>query len=170
MIARFFYRIYRACLLDPAVYEEVEADTAATGQALAVILLASLAAAFGAQGGMASLGLSLVAHLGAWLVWALLIYAIGARLLPEPQTRTDLGELLRALGFAAAPGLFRALQAVAVLSNPVFWLVSLWILAAMVVAVRQALDYQSTPRAALVCGIGWVVHVVFLTAATTSVF
>jgi hypothetical protein len=34
---------------------------------------------------------------------------------------------------------------------------SLWMLAAMVVAVRQALDYESTGRAITVCAIGFVV-------------
>jgi len=41
------------------------------------------------------------------------------------------------------------------------WLVSLiasvWMLVAMVVAVRQALDYKGTGRAIVVCLIGWVI-------------
>lgn len=170
MNARFFYRILRACLLDPVLYEEVESDKGATLQALAVVVLASLAAGVAAWNGFASLVLSLVAHLAAWVAWSLLIYVIGARLLPEPQTRSDPGELLRTLGFAASPGLFRVLQAVRPISAPAFWLISLWMLATMVLAVRQALDYQSTLRAVLVCGLGWAVHVLFLAIATTSVF
>ena len=33
---------------------------------------------------------------------------------------------------------------------------SIWMLATMVVAVRQALDYRRTARAVAVCGLGWV--------------
>jgi hypothetical protein len=35
-----------------------------------------------------------------------------------------------------------------------------WMLVAMVVAVRQALDYSSTGRAVGVCIIGWIVQMV----------
>ena len=38
----------------------------------------------------------------------------------------------------------------------------LWSLAAMVVAVRQALDYDSTARAVLVCVIGWIVQLLII--------
>ena len=37
---------------------------------------------------------------------------------------------------------------------------ALWMLAAMVVAVRQALDYESTGRAIGVCVVGFLVYVV----------
>jgi hypothetical protein len=37
---------------------------------------------------------------------------------------------------------------------------AIWMLAAMVVAVRQALDYESTGRAIAVCGLGWVLSIV----------
>ena len=41
----------------------------------------------------------------------------------------------------------------------VLLLVSLWMLVAMIIAVRQALDYQSTWRAVGVCVIGWVIAI-----------
>jgi hypothetical protein len=41
-------------------------------------------------------------------------------------------------------------------ARPAFVLAVIWMLVSMVVAVRQALDYESTSRAILVCAIGWV--------------
>ena len=35
--------------------------------------------------------------------------------------------------------------------------VSVWMLVAMVIAVRQALDFTSTGRAVMVCAAGWVI-------------
>jgi hypothetical protein len=81
---------------------------------------------------------------------------VGGSIMPEPQTRVDVGELLRTLGFAATPGLFQVFGVVPGLRGPLFVLTSIWMLAAMVVAVRQALDYSTIAHALAVCAIGWV--------------
>ena len=39
---------------------------------------------------------------------------------------------------------------------PVFVITAIWMLATMVVGVRQALDFQSTGRAIAVCVLGWL--------------
>jgi hypothetical protein len=41
-------------------------------------------------------------------------------------------------------------------ARPAFVLALVWMLVSMVVAVRQALDYESTARALAVCAIGWI--------------
>ena len=82
-----------------------------------------------------------------WVFWAALTYAIGVYLMPEPQTQTDVGELLRTIGFAAAPGMLRVFGFLPVVGRTVYGLVTAWMLVAMVIAVRQALDYKSTSRA-----------------------
>ena len=87
---------------------------------------------------------------------------IGTKILPEPQTRADHGELLRTLGFASAPGLLRILGFIPAFSGIVFFGASIWMLIAMVVAVRQALDYRSTLRAVGVCVIGWLIQILIL--------
>jgi hypothetical protein len=87
----------------------------------------------------------------AWVAWATLIFQIGSRLLPEPATRTDLGELLRTTGFAASPGLFQVLGAIRPGAAVLFAVTTTWMIAAMVVGVKHALDYQSTARAIAVC-------------------
>jgi mono/diheme cytochrome c family protein len=168
-VANFFFRTIGAAMLDTRTYEEVEADQTATPQALLVILLASLAAGIGASGWRSDVAnvLTMSAFaatmaLLAWVCWALVTFEIGSRLLPESQTRTDVGELLRTLGFSAAPGLFLVFGAFPGLTTPVFALTSVWMLAAMVLALRQALDYTSVLRALAVCSLGWLLALGFV--------
>ena len=159
----FFHRIVGAAVLDADTYEEVEADRSATLQAMAVVVLSSLAAGIGAKGltgGEATLRFfawASVMSLMAWATWALVMFEIGSRILPTRETRVDIGELLRTLGFAAAPGLVQVLGVLANGAAPIFMLAMLWTLAASVVAVRQALDYTSTGRALAVCALGWAI-------------
>ena len=153
----FVDRMLRAARLEAQVYEEVEADTRATGQAMAVVALSSAAAGVGtvATGGLIGLLAGAIFALIAWYVWALLTYWIGTRLLPEPQTKSDVGELLRTTGFSSAPGLVRVLGIVPGMTKVIFLVAGIWMLMTMVVAVRQALDYTGTARAVGVCAIGW---------------
>lgn len=106
-------RMLGAALLDRATYEEIEADRGATAQALVVVVLAGGAMAVAA-------GNPIVASLAllAWASWALLTYEVGARLLPESTTRADVGELLRTLGFSAAPGVLCIVAVVPFLALP----------------------------------------------------
>jgi hypothetical protein len=157
-------RMIRAAKLDASLYEEVEADRGALGQATAVVVLASLAAGIGAfaRGGVGGFLLATIAALAGWYVWAFLTYWIGTRFLPEPQTQADYGELLRTIGFSSSPGVIRVLGVIPGLTGPVFLVASIWMLVAMVIAVRQALDYTGTLRAVGVCLIGWIVQVLIL--------
>ncbi len=107
----FQNRIIRAAKLDVKLYEEVEADKGAMGQAMTVVVLSSLAAGIGSigTGGIGGLVMGTIAALVGWYVWAYLTYFIGTKLLPEPQTQSDPGELLRTIGFSSSPGLIRIL-------------------------------------------------------------
>jgi hypothetical protein len=159
----FLQRLIGAAALDSAIYEEVEADRSATGQALTVIILSSLAAAVGSRG-LGGATLSNAAFFGlvslmAWGAWAVLALQIGSRVLPEPETSVDVGELLRTTGFAATPGILRVFGILPGVTIPVFVITAVWMLAAMVVAVRQALDYRSTGRAIAVCVLGWLLAI-----------
>jgi Yip1 domain len=158
----FTQRIIGALKLQTSVYEEVEADTHATKQALAVVVLSSVATGIGVSHASSLLALTAgaLAALFGWLIWAGLTSFIGTKLLPEPQTKSDLGELLRTTGFASAPALFHLLARLPLIGGVVSFLVSVWMLVAMIIAVRQALDYKSTGRAVGVCLIGWLVYVV----------
>jgi len=103
-----------------------------------------------------------------WVSWAALTYLLGTHLLPEPQTRSNVGELLRTLAFAASPGIMRVVGAIPPLGWAAFAVTSVWMLAAMVVAVRQALDYRSTSRAIAVCVLGWLLSLAV--AAVIGIF
>lgn len=81
----FVERVIRACKLEVALYEEVEADTSSLNQALAVVVLSSLAAGIGSlHFGVAGLLLGIFAALVGWVLWALVVYLVGVKLLPEP--------------------------------------------------------------------------------------
>jgi hypothetical protein len=161
-MALFTDRMIRAAKLDVNLYEEVEADKTAMGQAMAVVILSSVAAGIGTIGATGAKGLVVgtIAALVGWFIWAFLTYYIGTRLLAEPQTQSDYGELLRTIGFSSSPGVLRVLGIIPLLGNIVNIVCGIWMLIAMVIAVRQALDYKSTGRAVAVCLIGWVVQLV----------
>jgi len=161
-MADFGNRIIRAARLDVALYEEVEADKSALGQAMGVVVLSSIAAGIGntSKAGLWGMLMMVVVALVGWYIWAYLTYFIGTKLLPEPQTKADHGELLRTIGFSSSPGLIRVLGIIPGMQSIVFPIAAIWMLVAMVIAVRQALDYSSTLRAIGVCLIGWIIQMV----------
>jgi len=153
-------RMWRAALLDADLYEDVESDPRLWWQALVVVTLVSVAGGIGAgwphPGGMA---LGAVILFAGWIGWAAVSTWVGTQFFPEPETECDFPEMLRTIGFAASPGLLNLLGLLPETRLPAFTLAMLWMLAATVVAIRQALDYTSTARAVLVCSIGWIVQV-----------
>jgi hypothetical protein len=155
----YLRRLVGAAMLDASTYEEVEAEPAATGQAFATVVLSGLAAGLGARGVEGSVATVLfVASLAilSWSLWAVISFEIGARLMRRVETRSDVGELLRTLGFATAPGFVLVLGLAPEMRFPVFAMTAVWLLAAMTVAVRQALDFESTWPAVAVCALGWI--------------
>ena len=159
----FINRIIRACKLDVSLYEEVEADKTATFQAALVVVLSSLAAGVGALSlGASNFLMAPILSLVSWYIWAYLIYFIGAKLFPEQNTKADHGQLLRTIGFSSAPGLIRIFGFTPDLMSITFIGAGIWMLVAMVIAVRQALDYESTWRAIGVVVIGFLVQAIVL--------
>ncbi len=161
-MSTFSQRMVGAAKLDMPIYKEVRADTQATGQAMGVVVLFSIAQGIAAftLGGIRGFALGTVTALIGWFVWAFVVYLVGTKLLPEPQTRSDVGELLRTTGFAASPGLFQVLGLLPVLGSLILVAVNIWMFMAMFMAVRQALDYESIERTVGVCLIGWLLHIV----------
>lgn len=161
----FLQRLIGAAALDTAIYEEVEADRSATVQAFIVVVLSSAAAGIGARGlgGTSPVNIAFVSMVAllAWMAWALLTFVIGSQILPEPQTRADVGELMRTIGFASTPGVLRVFGVLPGVTIPAFAITAVWMLAAQIVAVRQALDYKSTARAIAVCVLGWALALAF---------
>lgn len=157
-------RMIRAAKLDSQVYEEVEHDKDAMGQAITVVLLSSLAAGVGVihEGGILALIFLALAALLGWVIWAYTTYLIGTRLLPEPQTQSNLGEMLRTTGFSSSPGVIRILGLIPGFGFLSASVAAIWMLVTMVIAVRQALDYQHTSRAIGVCVIGWLIWIILM--------
>ena len=153
-------RMIGAAKLNVGIYEEVEADGTATRQAMGVVLLSSVAAGIGALSLGTGVIASAVAALLSWVIWAFLTYIVGTRLFPEPQTQADMGQLMRTLGFAQSPGVLRVFGGIPGIGPFVLGVVSVWMLVAMVIAVRQALDYTSTWRAAAVCIVAWLAVII----------
>ncbi|ODS32831.1 MAG: Yip1 domain protein [Candidatus Scalindua rubra] len=163
-MSNFINRIFRAARLDAHLYEEVEADKGAMRQAMLVVVLSGVAAGVGSisKGGPLGIVLGTATALVGWYIWAFLTYLIGTKLLPEPQTKSDIGELLRTIGFSSSPGLIRVLGIIPGIEGFVFSAATIWMLVAMVIAVRQALDYKGTLRAVGVCVIGWIIQIAII--------
>jgi hypothetical protein len=166
-MARLLSRMLRAALLERTLYEEVEADRGATAQAFAVVMLSAVAAGIGSfdNGGAVGILWTTLAALVGWYVWAYVTYLVGTRVLPSRDTVADHGVLLRTIGFSSAPGLVLVLALISPISGLVFLVGALWMAVAMVVAVRQALDYTSTARALAVCALGFPIYALLLAAS-----
>jgi len=159
-MSSFKDRIIGAAKLDVQIYEEVEGDKDALFQAMVVVVLSSIAAGIGSISAVGFGGLltGTLTALIAWFIWAYITYFIGAKFIPEPQTEADPGQLLRTIGFSSSPGLIRVIGIIPGLGSAISFIASIWMLIAMVIAVRQALDYKSTVRAIIVCVIGWIIQ------------
>jgi hypothetical protein len=162
-MASLMERAIGAAKLDPAIYEEVEHDPSAMGQAVTVVVVVALAAGIGAAtNGIMAILLGVVLSLVGWCLWAAITWIVGTRLFGTPQTEADFGQLFRTLGFAASPGVLQIFGVIPVLGIFVGFASAIWQLATMVVAVRQALDYDSTGRAIAVCVVGFFVYLAFI--------
>jgi hypothetical protein len=156
-----------AARLQVSTFEDVETDRSATLQAVAVVIVVAIATGVGAaaawpetEGGIGKLLSGVAAGLVGWAIWAWITFFVGTKLLPTPQTHADWGQLARALAFAHSPGVLKVFGAVPGIGPFLFIAVSLWQFVGMVIAVRQALDYNSTRRAlgvVLVAGIPYIV-------------
>ena len=123
---QYIDRIIRAAKLDVNLYEEVEADKGAMGQAMGVVVFSSIAAGIGSMGAIGTKGITIgvITALIAWYVWAYITYIVGTKILPEPQTKADHGELLRTIGFSSSPGLIRILTIIPAIGGIIFIIAS----------------------------------------------
>ena len=150
-------RVTGVLALRPSVFEDIEADKHANLQAFAIVVICALAAGLsGGQYGLVRMILESIGAVVGLVTWAAVTYLLGVRLLPEPQTRSDLGELLRVMGYATIPSVFAPLVAIPFIGRVVPVAVSLWLLGTFTIGVRQALDYRSTVRAFIVVIVGWL--------------
>ncbi len=156
MASSFTERMVGAATLSVPIYEELEHDRGATGQAAAVVAIAAAAAAIGAyHWGPIGVAGAIVAQFVGWFVWAAITLFIGTRLFGGTA---DMGEMLRTLGFAQAPGVLAVVGIVPILGWAALPVIAIWTLVAGVVAVRQALDFD-TGKAVGTVFFGWLLKV-----------
>lgn len=171
----------RAAALDPGFYNRAESSPGMTRQALAVVIVANALAAVGSwigyentrdvfgtdiwnairgwlgiggfpvpsEGGIVVMvGVGVLLATVGWIVWAATTSLVGRKVF---KGTTNVGEMLRVLGFAQAP---RAIGVIPFL-GPV---AAVWVLAASVVAIREGLDF-STGRAIGTAIGGWLIWI-----------
>jgi hypothetical protein len=160
-------RMIGASRLNVHIFEEVEADTSATRQALSVVFLVALATGIASIGtvGLPGVLVGVVVAVAGWAIWAWIVYFIGTKILPEHETHADWGQLARSLGFAQSPGVLRVFGVLPGVGSIIFLIVSAWMLVSMVIAVRQALDYTSTLRAIAVVLLGFIPYIILMSIA-----
>lgn len=162
----FGERVIGALKLDAHTFEDIERDPTAINQSVGIIALAAVAQSLGNiwTGGIFAIVFAVIAALVGYAIWALVVWAVGTKLMPEPQTSADFPEAFRVIAFAATPGLIGVVSVIPFLGwflmlllLPIIWL---WTMAAMVVAVKAVLDYTDTFKAVVVVIVGFVAYLV----------
>jgi hypothetical protein len=162
-------RMMRAARVEPHLFEEVERDESATSQAATVVVIVAIASGIGAllraiisptpgQNVILSFIFGIISALIVWVIWAYITYFVGTRLFNGTATP---GEMLRTLGFAQTPGVFNILSFIPFVGGIISLVVLIWSIWAGIVAVRQALDFD-TGKAVLTVIIGVIVAVVIV--------
>ena len=155
-------RMLGAARLSVDTYEDVEHDNGATIQALAVVIIVSIAFFVGRllagddSDVVSALLVGIVGGVVSWAVWALFTYVIGATILKTEDTEADWGQLARGTGFAQTPGILHVFYFIPAIGGIISLVAAIWTFVAMVVAVRQSLDYTSTLRAFFVILIAFI--------------
>ena len=150
-----FPRMLRAARLESQLYEEVEADSEATKQALLAVVLVSVSSGIGAGittllDGEASflefiIGLfwGIIGSLIVWFIFSLLCFWLGTSIFKVSNTKATLGELLRTLGFAYSPGLLNIFSFIPIIGTIIPFATWIWTIIASVIAIRQACDFTT---------------------------
>ena len=145
-------RMIRAAKLESGLYEEVEHDQSATTQALTVVIVAALASGIGGGLALLTLGIGgpgffvlglvrgIISALVSWVIWSAVVYYVGTNLFGGKAT---LGEVLRTMGFAQTPQILNILLFVPGLNVLIGLVAFVWVLVAVVIAIRQSLDVET---------------------------
>ena len=151
--------------IDPEVFNEVQKDKKATFSAAIVVILSSTAAGIGATSlGAGNFILAPLFSLISWFLWAYIVYFVGVKLFPDLKTKTTQFALLRAIGFSSAPGIIRIFGFNESLMTVTFIGSAFWMLACMIVAVKETLNYKSLWKALGVVIISWFMQAFILLA------
>lgn len=163
-MASFGERVVGAMSLKASTFQEIEHDTTAMGQAAGVIVLAAVSTGIGNvyYGGVSGIVSGIIMSLIGYAVWALVVWLVGTKVMADPATKADFPETFRTIAFAAAPGVLGIVTIIPILGWLLLFVLWLWQIAAMVVAVREVLDYTDTIKAVIVVVIGWLIQLVVI--------
>ncbi|MGD8990239.1 MAG: YIP1 family protein [Desulfobacterales bacterium] len=161
----YFNRFFRAARLDVSFYQEVAAEPLLLNQAWITVLLYAMLASWGSFGRAGAVGsnIGMISALIGWYIWAFSSYFIATRLFRAGSSETQRAErkaVIRAMGFACAPGVIRLLGMIPGLGIAVLVLSSIWMIVAATIAIKAALNFENTARAAGACIIGWIIGVI----------
>ena len=169
------YRAFMAARFDRATFRDVRADQEAILNALGIVILAGMAMAIGTSSPLGStipssvdptvvvarlygIWFAVVTFMLGWLIWAGMAYVVGRVF---QRDRATFREILRVLGVCFGPGLLLAFMSLTPSSGVVFNAVTVWMLVAGVVALKEI--RQSDWIGAIVDGsLGWVVGIQLL--------
>jgi hypothetical protein len=159
-MASFGERVVGAMKLDANTFEEIERDQNAMGQAVGVIALAAVSTGIGwiFRGGVGGIVSGVIVQLVGYAIWALVVWLIGTKVMPDPETKADFPETFRTIAFAAAPGVLGIITIIPILGRLLWLALAVWSMVAMVVAVKAVLDYSTIGKAVIVVVIGWIVN------------
>jgi hypothetical protein len=161
-------RMIRAARLDSTVFDEVEHDLTATTQALYVVLIVSLASGIGGALAVILAGApgqaignlvgGLISSVVGWVLWSLITYWVGTTFLGGTSTP---GEMLRVIGFAYTPNILGFFSFIPCIGPLIAFAGAIWALVAGVIAIREAMDFD-TGKAVITVILGWIAMIVVM--------
>ena len=78
-----------------------------------------------------------------WIIWASLIYIVGAKLFSEVNTKANFKNILIAVGYGHAPAIFRFFAVLPELLIPIVIITQIWILLSIAIGIKEALNFGS---------------------------
>lgn len=153
----------RAAKLDVDFFNAVEHDESKNSEALMVVIIAAVASALGngvggifingVIGGLMGAIYGLIMVVVGYYLWSYLTYFIGVNLFGG---EAEPGEVLRTFGYAYSPQVLSILAFIPCVGWLAAFVGSIWSLVAGIVAIREAMDFD-TGKAILTALIAWVV-------------
>ena len=145
MFGEFLNIIFKSIKLDKSLYTDSrnfgEASIYFAGL---IMILDGVAGAVAANTVIkTAIGMSGLTAILTWFIWAILIYVLGVKIFPDKQTKVSFKKVLTAVGFAHAPGLLRFFAVTPELMIPIIFITQFWIFAALIISIRQILNFKS---------------------------
>ena len=145
MFGEFLNIIFKSIKLDKSLYTDSrnfgEASIYFAGL---IMILDGVAGAVAANTVIkTAIGMSGLTAVLTWFIWAILIYVLGVKIFPDKQTKVSFKKVLTAVGFAHAPGLLRFFAVTPELMIPIIFITQFWIFAALIISIRQILNFKS---------------------------